>query len=73
MGKPKKVVEPPKEVLVPVEDGVQEVVAPAPVGKGKVGVELDHDIPYGPKKGVRYFDNKDDAEAYQKRFGGKLV
>jgi hypothetical protein len=61
-----------KDVVVPVEDGVVEVMEVAEVS-GRFGVRLSRDIPYGPKVGTRYFDNKADAEAYQKRFGGEFV
>ena len=60
-----------KDITIPLEDGVEEVVEVA--NGGKFGVELDHDVPFGPKKGIRYFDNKEDAKIYQDRFGGKLV
>lgn len=66
MAKKQKEVKEIKEIKVDVAPEVVSKVA-------KVGVELDNDIPNGPKKGVRYFDNKADAEAYQKRFGGKFV
>ncbi len=36
-------------------------------------VELQKDVPYGPKAGIRTFESKADAEAYAKRFGGKLL
>ena len=41
--------------------------------KATLIVEIENDIPYGPKAGRRSFEKIEDAKAYAKRFGGKFV